>query len=474
MASTISNKVAVVGLDRSGQAACKLLRNKGAAVSALPLDRPELSQKEASDLAKLGVGLIGPQDFASRAFDLVVHSSSVPRDLPLLQSASIPEGKLVSDLELAFQSLNCLNIGVSGTNGKTTTAELIEAILKGAGRNPVRAGGSGQGACEIADASREADYAILEINSFQLESIEHYRPAIAVLLNLKPDHMDRYDRMPVYVKTMARLFANQQAFDWAVIQSEALAHIRSLNIPIRSKIITFSSSSRRADLFLDRGLLISGMHGWAGPLLDMDHCHLKGPHHAENIMAALAVGRILRLPLEEMAESVRAYRPGPHRLEPVKEIDGVRFINNSKAVNPAALEQSIQALPARGSEANIWLIAGGKDKGLEYHDLGPLLANRVKGAFLLGETRENLRAAWGLFTPCATVDSLLEAVSKAFENATAGDVVLLSPGCSSFDMFQNYQHRGESFRNAVEQLQPQKRENDAENKTEPPINRQAR
>jgi len=171
------------------------------------------------------------------------------------------------------------------------------------------------------------------------------------------------------------------------------------------------------------------------------------------VMAALAVGHVLKLPLEEMISAVKAYRPGPHRLELVAEAKGVRFINNSKAMNVDAVAQSIEALPGgRSGEPNIWLIAGGVDKGLDYHDLGPLLARRVKGAFLLGEAREKLRSAWSLFTPCTLVNSLLEAVSRAAENAVAGDVVLLSPACSSLDMFQSYQQRGEAFREAVNHL----------------------
>jgi UDP-N-acetylmuramoylalanine--D-glutamate ligase len=297
------------------------------------------------------------------------------------------------------------------------------------------------------------DYLTLELNSFQLESIQEFRPAVAVLLNIKPDHLDQYEKLSRYAATLAHVFKNQQVFDWAIIQSEALAHLRSLEIEPRSKIITFSANNRHADLWLDRGLIISRMPGWAGPLFDMDHAQLKGPHNAENIMAAFAVGHVLRIPLEQMVVAAKNYKPGPHRLELVAEIEGVKFINNSKAMHAASGEQSIEALPTgRGGEPNIWLVAGGKDKGLEYHDLGPLLARRVKGAFLLGETREKLRAAWSLFTPCVVVDSLLEAVSRASESAVAGDYVLLSPACSSFDMFQSYQHRGEVFRQAVQVL----------------------
>src|SRR6185295_15706923 len=321
---------------------------------------------------------------------------------------------------------------------KTTTAEFLEEMVNRCGRKTLKAGGSDAPVCDIVEQTRELDFATLEVNSFQLESIDTFRPSVAVILNLKPDHMDRYERMSNYARTIAQVFKNQQPFDWAIVQSEALAQLRALGIEIPSKVITFSANNRRADIYLDRTLLISQIPDWDGPLLDMDSCRLKGPHNAENVMAALAVGRVLKLPLEEMVEAVKAHVPGPHRCEIVAEAGGVTFINDSKAMNMDAVQKALQAAPAgRGGEANIWLIAGGKDKGLEFHDLGPLLAQRVKGAFLLGEMKEKLRAAWSLFTPCTLADSLLEAVQKAATGAAAGDVVLLSPGCSSFDMFQN-------------------------------------
>ena len=247
---------------------------------------------------------------------------------------------------------------------------------------------------------------------------------------------------------------NQQSFDWAIVQSEALALMRSLMIEIPSKIVTFSANNRRADLYFDRGLLVSRLPDWTGPLLDMDKGLLRGPHNAENLMAALAVGHVLRIPLEEMAEALLSAEPAPHRCELVAEINGVRFVNDSKATNLDAVHKALLAMPAtRAGEPNVLLIAGGQDKGFDFHDIGPLLSQRVKRAFLLGDTREKIRAAWSLFTPCTVVDSLLEAVEQSAANAVPGDVVLLSPACSSFDMFQNYQHRGEVFRQAIASLQ---------------------
>ncbi len=446
-----NKKVVVVGLDASGLAACSLLNRHGARVSAIASSAEKPSQKGTAELKALGISLVTEKNL--KGFDLAIHSSQTsPRDpvVAALAAAGVPA---ISDLELGARGLFCLSIAISGTNGKTTTAELIANMLANSQRKTVRAGASGEPICNVVEQSRELDFVTLDLNSFQVESTEHFRPAVAVITNLRSDHMDQYARLSDYARAVGKVFKNQQVFDWAIVQSEALAHLRALEVPIPSKVITFSANNRRADLFLDRGLLISALPNWAGPLFNMDQCALLGPHNSENVMAALAIGHVLKLPLEEMISALKAYRPGPHRLELVSESNGVRFINNSKAMNVDAVAQSIEALPSgRGAEPNIWLIAGGKDKSLDFHDIGPLLARRVKGAFLLGESREKMRAAWSLFTPCTLVDSLLEAVSKAAERAEAEDYVLLSPACSSLDMFQSYQHRGELFREAVQQV----------------------
>jgi UDP-N-acetylmuramoylalanine--D-glutamate ligase len=296
------------------------------------------------------------------------------------------------------------------------------------------------------------------VSSFQLETIQFFRSAVAVLMNITPDHLDRYARMEDYARAKARLFENQQAFDWAIVQREALVQLERLGVKIPSKVITFSATDQSGDFFLDRGLIISRMEQWSGPLLNMEDVRLRGPHNAENIMAALAVGRVLRLPLDGMLEAIKGYAPAPHRCEVVAEIKGVTFVNDSKATNVDAVAKALLAV-ARGEdsrEPNVWLLAGGKDKGFDYHDLGPLLSRRVKGAFLFGETAEKIRAAWSLFTPCSIVPTLLEAVPEAAKRAMPGDVVLLSPACSSFDQFRNYQHRGEAFRDAVNALKDSK------------------
>jgi len=444
----------VIGLGKSGLAAAQLLHARGAKVLVVDGADSAGLQREAAQLKLRGIDVqLGVESAPAVAFDLAVVSPGVPWNNPILAEINRRKVPILGEFELGYQHSRCLNISITGTNGKTTTTELVERLLTQHRLKTIAAGNIGTPVCAVAERTKDLDFLTLEVSSFQLETIQYFRPAVAVLLNITPDHLDRYAGMADYALAKSRLFMNQQPFDWAIIQSEALAQLRSLNVKIPSKVITFSANNRRADLWLDRSLLISRLEDWSGPLLDLAQCRLVGPHNAENLMAALAVGRVLRIPLESMVETLRAYEPAAHRCELVAEINGVKFINDSKATNLDAVQKALLAIPPRaGGEPNVWLIAGGRDKGFEYHDVGPLLSQRVKGAFLIGETREKIRAAWSLFTPCSLADSLVEAVTEAARNAVAGDVVLLSPACSSFDQFQNYQQRGDVFRQTVRNL----------------------
>ena len=446
--------VLVIGLGLSGAAAARLLVSRGARVTAMDNSDTPALRREAEELRDLGVRVELDLRLAPAGqFDFAVVSPGVPMDSSLMKELRQREIPVIGELELGWQQAVCLNVSVTGTNGKTTTTELIEHVLTHCHKRTVAAGNIGKPLCSIADETKQLDYVTLEVSSFQLETIRFFRPAVAVLLNITPDHLDRHHTMADYARAKARIFENQQPFDWAIVQTEALAMLRTLGVKVPSKLITFSVQNRRAEIHLDRSLIISGMEGWVGPLIDLDKTNLRGPHNAENVMAALAVGRVLRLPLEEMVEAIASFQPGAHRCELVAEVNGVKFVNDSKATNLDAVSKALLTMPAsQPGEPNVLLIAGGRDKGLDYHDLGPLLAQRVKHAFLLGETREKLRAAWSLFTPCTLADSLLEAVNEAARNAAPGDVVLLSPACSSFDLFRDYRHRGEVFRQAVEQL----------------------
>lgn len=446
--------VAVIGLGRRGRAACQLLCKLGARVFAVDAADTEELRAEAKQLRASGVELeLKAVALPRRDFDLAVVSPAVAENAPLLQAALRKGLTIISELELGCRQTNCLSIALAGTNGKATTAEVVERVLINNHRKTLVAGPSSRPVCAVVDQTKDLDYLILQVNAFQLERTQFFRPAVAVLLNLAPDHLDRYSSAEQYVRANARLFCNQQLFDWAIVQSDALARLRGLQLPVPGKIVTFSATDPTADLYLDRGLIIGRLPDWAGPLLDTAHCQLHGPHNAENLMAALAVGHALRLPLDRMVDPMKTCTAGPHRFELVAEINGVQFINDSKATNLDALQKALLAARAGPEgQANVWLIAGGRDKGLEFHDIGPLLSKRVKGAFLIGEACERLRSAWSLFTPCATAHSLLEAVTEAAKEAASGDVVLLSPACASFDQFRDYQQRGEAFCSAVKSI----------------------
>lgn len=449
-----SKRVLVIGLGSSGSAAAVLLRKRGARVVAVDSADTEALRREANRLRAQGAEVsLGAKQFPAGEFDFVVTSPGVPPTNPIQLEAFRRSIPVIGELELGFQQSLCLNIAITGTNGKTTTTELVERMLLQNQIKTIAAGNIGQPICEVAEKTADLDFLTLEVSSFQLETIQFFRPVIAVLLNLTPDHLDRYSGMEDYIRAKARIFTNQQAFDWAIIQSEALAKLKALDVQIPSKIITFSTTDPAADLHLDRGLLISRMEGWAGPLLDMDNCRLRGPHNAENLMAALAVGRVLRIGLSGMVEALKTYEPAAHRCEVVAEIDGVTYINDSKATNLDAVHKALLSVPGSQDHANVWLIAGGRDKGLDFHEIAPLLTRKVKGAFLIGETREKIQSAWSLFTKCTLMDSLTESVQEAARRAKPGDVVMLSPACASFDQFRDYKHRGEVFRQAVQTLQ---------------------
>ena len=446
-----NKKALVLGLSESGMAASRLLAESGAEVVLLDArEIPDLARgvRDALPgvLLKHGVKMLPEGNF-----DFAVVAPEISLRDPLLLELKRREIPVISELELGYQQSLCLNIAVTGTNGKTTTVQMIERMLTHCHRKTFISDEMHAPLSSLIAQTKEADFLTLEVSSFQLEHTKFFRPTIAVLLNFAQDHLDRYASMGEYIQTKARLFSNQQTFDWAIVQSEALAQMRSLNLPMPAKVITFSANNRRADIFLDRGLIVSRIEDWSGPLLDMDHCRVRGPHNAESLMAVLAVGRVLRLSLEETTAALRDYELPPHRCELVVEANGVQFINDSKSSNLGALHRALLSIPeGRAGEPNVWLIAGGRDKGCEFHDIGPLLSQRVKGAFLMGEAREKIRAAWSLFTPCTLVDSLLEAVPEAAKSAASGDVILFSPACSSLDQFQGYQHRGEVYRDTVD------------------------
>ena len=313
----LNNKeVLVIGLGGRGRAACELLRRSGAKVVGVDCADNEDLRDSAKKLRPMGIEVeLGVSQPPKGNFSLAVLSPAVPSSTKLVQSVVTSNVPMISELELGYQQSRCLSIAISGTNGKGTTAELVERLLLNGHRKTVLSGHRARPVCSVVEQTKDLDFLILQVNAFQLEKTEYFRPAVAVLTNLAPDHLDRFANLDDYARATARVFKNQQAFDWAIIQSEALKRLQALGVEVPGKVITFSARDTEADIHLDRGLLISRIPTWPGPLLDMDHCQLRGPHNAENLMAALAVGHVLRLPLETMVESVKTYQAGAHRFE---------------------------------------------------------------------------------------------------------------------------------------------------------------
>ncbi len=433
--------MAVLGLGRSGEAAAILLLALGARVSIL--DSAEVEKLDPAKLQRLGG--MGLQIMAGQraeesvdAFDLAVLSPGIDPKCALVQNLLLRGIPIIAEIELAYDNSSTPVIGITGTNGKTTTTELVAAMLTSAGTRTVAGGNIGKPYSEIVSEGLPLDVITLEVSSFQLERIQKFRPAISVWLNLTPDHLDRYDSSEDYRAAKLRIFENQLAEDWAVV------NFRDSLSPLTAKRITFSAYEVGADLHL-RGDII---HYKDQPLLDPRETHLRGNHNTENLMAALGVGLARGLTADQMRPALRDYRPQPHRCEVVRQLDGVTYVNDSKATNLDALAKALTS-----ETQPVILIAGGKDKGFEFDTLAEMVGEKARWVVLIGEMAERIAAVWQEHVPCERVENLQEAVRVAWSLARPGEVVLFSPGTSSFDMFKSYADRGNQFRTLVNALQ---------------------
>jgi UDP-N-acetylmuramoylalanine--D-glutamate ligase len=326
-------------------------------------------------------------------------------------------------------------VAITGTNGKTTTTELVEAVLRAGGKKTVASGNIGKAFSEAVRDSANLDVMVLEVSSFQLEEITEFRPRVSVHLNLTPDHLDRYATMNEYERAKWQIFRNQTEDDHAIVNT-------NLRLPeLKARRITFNADGAAADYEWRDGWLVAR----GEKVLEQSRTHLIGRHNAENMLAALAVADLYEVPRAAAIAAFIAYRPLPHRCEKVAEIRGVVFINDSKATNIDALEKALLAM-----ERPVVLLAGGKDKGLDFSGLRPLVRAKTRAAVLIGQMAEKLAETWTRDVPCHRAGTLAEAVALCAELARPGDAVLFSPGCSSFDMFRDYEDRGNQFRELVE------------------------
>jgi UDP-N-acetylmuramoylalanine--D-glutamate ligase len=374
-------------------------------------------------------------------FDFAVLSPGIDPVVPLARrpvEAGIP---LLGEIELAFRNCLCPVIAITGTNGKTTTTGLAAALLDAAGLRAEACGNIGLPFSEVAAHSAQLDAAVVEISSFQLETIESFRPRVAVWTNFSANHLDRYPDVAAYRAAKLRIFDRQTADDFAVVNAR-------LDLPaLRARRVTYTAARAvEADFTLDGTVILHR----GEKLLDMAGTRLRGPHNAENLMAALGAAMCLGVDPAKMVDAARRYMPPPHRCELVRELDGAVWINDSKSTNLDALGQAL-----RGRDGDVLLIAGGKNKGFDFAPLADLVRGRVREAVLLGEMRHSIARDWSV--PCHKVDSLAAAVDLAQRLSRPGDTVLFSPGTSSFDMFRSYEERGDLFKQLTHQLEPKEK-----------------
>lgn len=451
-------QVIVIGAGVSGRAASLLLARRGASVWLADEGSANWSAAEVDALESLGVDIRWEcANLPGRSWDLAVVSPGVPQASKLMQQLLRRRVPIISEVELAFRFSQCPAIAVTGTNGKTTTTRLIEAVLRHSGRKTLMAGNIGTPFCSAVDGGVELDCMVLELSSFQLEHVDRFQPRVAVLLNLAPDHLDRYANFDDYCRAKARIFENQDGEDWAILQWEAKERLAKLVVKFGGKARTFSLKNPAADVFYDRGLLVRRIAGGNEVIYDCGDGKLVGDHNAENLMAALSVGYALGLEAGEMREALANCRGEPHRFEVLESVEGVLAVNDSKATNPDALRAAIEAAAGllAGDSSRLWLIAGGLNKRLSFENLRDLASAKVSKAFLFGRDQEEVCSALGRFAECFLCGTLDRAVRAAFRQARPGDVVLFSPGCASFDQFQGYADRGNQFCSLVDNLRLQ-------------------
>ncbi len=439
--------VTVVGLGRSGLAAAKLLHKIGAKVRATDAKPMDSFSNEIEGLRLLGIeletGRNTPQFFDGS--QLIVLSPGIPGNIPAIAESIARGVPVISEIELGWQCLQSQKVvGITGTNGKTTTTTLVGEIIKAAGMNLFVGGNIGTPLCEKVLDLEEDTFVILEISSFQLEEIDRFRTDISVLLNLTPDHLDRYKDMDEYIRAKARIFDNQTPSDFSVLNAD-YDLVLSLARHGAAEQIYFSRQKRlnHSGVYLEKGKIVSNIYGQRLSICKQDDVRIPGPYNLENALAAIAVALLLKIPAEAIVKTLQGFKGVEHRMELTEVINGIRFINDSKATNVDSVLCALNSFPSP-----IVLIAGGKDKGCNYGRLTSLLKEKVRAMVLLGEAAERIEKESG-FKPVYRTSSLEEAVLTAYQTASAGDTVLFSPACSSFDMFKNYEERGRIFKEIV-------------------------
>jgi UDP-N-acetylmuramoylalanine--D-glutamate ligase len=438
----------VVGLGKSGVASALFLKSRGARVTVSD-SKPEAElRNEILLLLDHGITVEtgGHGDRTFRGQDLIVVSPGVPFDAPQLEQARALGEPVIGEVELAAQFLPGPIVAITGANGKTTTTTLAGEIIE-AGKFPTLVGGNiGTPAISFADQARPDTWAVLEVSSFQLETIVSFRPRIAVILNITPDHLDRHKTFANYVNAKARIFENQRPDDFAVLNADDPT---TAGLAGRTRAPLFWFSRKKE---VEKGSFVRSRHilfrdgKSEREIMLVSEIPLKGAHNLENVLAGVSIGALAGCQPEQIREAVRNFKAVEHRLEFVARIAGVDYYNDSKATNVDATIKALESFPA-----NIHLILGGKDKGSDYSVLNDLLRERVKRVYTIGAAAAKIESQIA-GTETVPSQTLENAIRSASESAAPGDIVLLAPACASFDQFENYEHRGRVFKEIVHSL----------------------
>ncbi|MCX5749271.1 MAG: UDP-N-acetylmuramoyl-L-alanine--D-glutamate ligase [Candidatus Saganbacteria bacterium] len=442
----INKKISIIGFGKSGQAAAKRLLQSGAVVKV----------SESGKAASLMDWMKDIQfEYGGHTFDfikdsdLIVVSPGVHIDIPAIEEAKKAGIAVISEVELAFSFFSKPVIAVTGTNGKTTTTTLIGEIFRKAGYRVAVAGNIGDPLSEVDD--KDLDFIIAEISSYQLEAIEKFRPQIAVLLNVTPDHLERYKTMEAYTAAKEKIFENQVPGDYLVFNHDDIT-VRKMADKASSRKYPFSREvAVEGGLFVNDGYIVRLKENYLEAVIKLEDIKIKGSHNVENCLAVAAASLICGISCADIEKTMKEFPGVEHRIEHVRTLKGIEFYNDSKATNP---DSTIVALKTLSKGGELVLILGGRDKGTDLKPMCSVILNTAKKVILIGEAakrfEEELRASG--FTDIEKASSMEEAVRISFERSKDGGIVLLSPACASFDMFKDYEDRGRAFKKSVMEI----------------------
>ena len=445
-----NKRVLVVGLGKSGVASALFLKERGARVTVSDTKSPDQLRDEIPVLLDHGIAVEtgGHGERTFRGQDLIVVSPGVPVDAPPLVQARGAGEPVIGEIELAAQHLPGPIIAITGSNGKTTTTTLTGEILTAGGLPTLVGGNIGTPAISLVADAKSETVIVLEVSSFQLETIQTFRPRVAVVLNVTPDHLDRHRTFQAYVDAKARVFENQQASDFAVLNEDDSTCL-TLAERTRAQVFWFSRKKEvKQGAWVRDGQILFRDGSGQREIMPVSEIPLKGAHNVENVLAAVCAGALMGCKPELIRKAVRDFKAVEHRLEYVATVKGVEYYDDSKATNVDATIKALESFPA-----NIHLILGGKDKGSDYRVLNDLLRQRVKRVYTIGAAAEKIESHIKGTTDIVHAETLDNAVRRAAAVAQMGDIVLLAPACASFDQFQSYNHRGRVFKEVVHSLE---------------------